>query len=316
MQNEERNPEKTVMKNSNEYRIGDRLYVEKIKGCHCTEKKGDEYTLWCRIPQRGKGRYLYTSGTGFLGQSPSAKRLYLSENAQRTVESTVRQFDEETSEEVLNYYVKADMAEGKVTLWYRRLSFSTFSALLSYRDNEGVPHKEYFPVTSLEEFIRELSYGLSPSWRDLFPEGKCPVEELCRGTLEGVEANPIYLSAGEAGDELLQKQLKIIYRVASPEDCAWLAAKTGQRVLPALPEEHNKKYYVRIDTIDFDTLRRSGYELLHRPYFAMMGSTHAAYTLNPHYRSGVDAAPKGAETISFEEYLALFAPSFSSQNQV
>ena len=43
----------------------------------------------------------------------------------------------------------------------------------------------------------------------------------------------------------------------------------------------------------------------------MNGSTHEAYSLNPHTKSGVDAAPDEAETISFEEYLELFKqPSF------
>ena len=163
----------------------------------------------------------------------------------------------------------------------------------------------------MESLIRELSYGLSAPWRKLFPEGTCPIEELHHGTPEGVEKNPLYLSAGASGDVLMQKQLKIVYRVASPEDCAWLSEKTGKPVLPSLPEAYDRKYYVRTDSIDFDTLHRSGYQLLHRPYFAMNGSTHEAYSLNPHTKSGVDAAPDEAETISFEEYLELFKqPSF------
>ena len=49
----------------------------------------------------------------------------------------------------------------------------------------------------------------------------------------------------------------------------------------------------------------------------MKGSTHEAYSLNPHTRSGVDAAPVDAETISFEEYLELFKQSsFYSENRL
>ena len=88
-------------------------------------------------------------------------------------------------------------------------------------------------------------------------------------------------------------------------------------MLPALPEAHDKRYCVRTDTIDFALLHRSGYQLLHRPYFAMKDSMHEAYTLNPHTKSGVDAAPYEAETISFEEYLELFKQSsFYDANQV
>ena len=312
MQSEEMNQEKRIMKNPNEYRIGDRLYVEKIKSCSCTEKRGDDYLLCCRIHQRGDKYYLYEPGAGRLRTVLTGEKyLYLSEAAQQTVDQTVRQFDEETSKEVLNYYVKVDIYEGKVTLWYRRLSRSHFAAVLTYPNDEGVLCKQYFPVTSLESLIRELSYGLSAPWRKLFPEGTCPIEELHHGTPEGVEKNPLYLSAGASGDVLMQKQLKIVYRVASPEDCAWLSKKTGKPVLPSLPEAYDRKYYVRTDSIDFDALHRSGYQLLHRPYFAMKGSTHEAYSLNPHTKYGVDAAPDEAEIISFDEYLELFKqPSF------
>ena len=312
MQSEEMNQEKRVMKNPNEYRIGDRLYVEKIKSCSCTEKRGDDYLLCCRIHQRGDKYYLYEPGAGRLRTVLTGEKyLYLSEAAQQTVDQTVRKFDEETSKEVLNYYVKVEIYEGKVILWYRRLSRSRFAAMLTYPDDEGILCKQYFPVTSLESLIRELSYGLSAPWRKLFPEGTCPIEELHHGTPEGVEKNPLYLSAGASGDVLMQKQLKIVYRVASPEDCAWLTEKTGKPVLPSLPEAYDRKYYVRTDSIDFDALHRSGYQLLHRPYFAMKGSTHEAYSLNPHTKYGVDAAPDEAEIISFDEYLELFKqPSF------
>ena len=165
MPNEEMNQEKRVMKNPNEYRIGDKLYVEKIKSCSCTEKRGDVYLLWCKIHQRGNNYYLYEPGTGYLRHGPSAhKSLYLSEAAQQTVNHTVRQFEEEIAKEVLNYYVKVDIFEGKVTLWYRRLSRSRFAAVLTYPNEEGVLCKKYFPVTGLESLIRELSYGLSAPW--------------------------------------------------------------------------------------------------------------------------------------------------------
>ena len=312
MPNEDMNQEKRVMKNPNEYRISDRLYIEKIKSCSCTEKRGDDYLLCCRIHQRGDKYYLYEPGAGRLRTVLTGEKyLYLSEAAQQTVDQTVRKFDEETSKEVLNYYVKVEIYEGKVILWYRRLSRSRFAAMLTYPDDEGILCKQYFPVTSLESLIRELSYGLSAPWRKLFPEGTCPIEELHHGTPEGVEKNPLYLSAGASGDVLMQKQLKIVYRVASPEDCAWLTEKTGKPVLPSLPEAYDRKYYVRTDSIDFDALHRSGYQLLHRPYFAMKGSTHEAYSLNPHTKYGVDAAPDEAEIISFDEYLELFKqPSF------
>lgn len=78
------------------------------------------------------------------------------------------------------------------------------------------------------------------------------------------------------------------------------------RTLPKLPEEFNRNYVVQADTIDRTLLKDSGYSVLHRPYFAMKGSTHDNWMLNPHTRSGVDAAKKDEPAISFDEFLALF----------
>ena len=61
--------------------------------------------------------------------------------------------------------------------------------------------------------------------------------------------------------------------------------------------------------IDGKILYDSGYVLLHRPYFAMRGSTHSKYQLNPHTRRGVDAAKVDDPSISFVEFLKLFEES-------
>ena len=82
-----------------------------------------------------------------------------------------------------------------------------------------------------------------------------------------------------------------------------------RKTLPQLPDEFDKEYVVDVDTMtdrSFSLLRRSGYVILHRPYFAMCGSTHKKYTLNPHTKQGVDAAEAGRAAISFCEFLELF----------
>ena len=78
------------------------------------------------------------------------------------------------------------------------------------------------------------------------------------------------------------------------------------KVLPTLPEEYDMAFYVDSKTINLHLLEKSKYKLLHRPYFAMKGSTHSAYTLNPHTKIGVDAAPANCEFISFKEFLKIF----------
>lgn len=78
------------------------------------------------------------------------------------------------------------------------------------------------------------------------------------------------------------------------------------RILPKLPKEYDKNYVVQADTVDWPLLKNSGYTVMHRPYFAMPGSTHDNWMLNPHTRSGVDAAKKDEPAISFDEFLAMF----------
>jgi hypothetical protein len=126
-----------------------------------------------------------------------------------------------------------------------------------------------------------------------------------------IKDNPLYKYALSTGDELLAHKLKLYYRVATDEECGWLSETLGVRILPSLPEEYDKDYYVDADGIDRDLLLNSGYRILHRPYFAMKGSTHSMCTLNQHTRGGIDAAKIGSEPVTFSEYLELFSKNCS-----
>ena len=79
-----------------------------------------------------------------------------------------------------------------------------------------------------------------------------------------------------------------------------------RKVLPQLPAEYDRNYIVDSGTIKLSVLRRSGYRILHRPYFAMKDSTHDKWQLNPHQKTGVDAANTDAPAMNFKEYLKLF----------
>lgn len=83
-------------------------------------------------------------------------------------------------------------------------------------------------------------------------------------------------------------------------------SKKEKQLLPALPQEYNQNYFVQTADMDVNLLFDSGYRFFHRPYFAMYASTREAYTLNPHSKQGVDAAPKAAQSIPFQEFLKLF----------
>lgn len=95
----------------------------------------------------------------------------------------------------------------------------------------------------------------------------------------------------------------------TPKERPLLGKMPKRRTLSQLPDEFDKEYVVDVDTMtdrSFSLLRRSGYVILHRSYFAMCGSTHEKYTLNPHTKQGVDAAEADCTAISFCEFLELF----------
>ena len=90
-------------------------------------------------------------------------------------------------------------------------------------------------------------------------------------------------------------------------DTERLSALLGRRILPPLRgDAAKKKYAVIAGTVDHALLHDSGYTFLHRPYFAMKGSTHDCITIVPFSRTAVDAAKEDMEEITFEEFLKLF----------
>ena len=150
------------------------------------------------------------------------------------------------------------------------------------------------PSASLEQLMHLASIRL-PS---------CPRSTWL--TEETIESDPLYVAAKNSGDEMLVSQIKTYNNIDSNRDRTLLERMLGIRVLPALPEEYDKNYVIYSDTIDTRILDHSGYRILHRPYFGMMNSTHDKWQLNPHTKTGVDAAEEGAEAMDFKDFLELF----------
>ena len=76
-------------------------------------------------------------------------------------------------------------------------------------------------------------------------------------------------------------------------------------------EALDREYVIKAEAPDkkklSDLLDWSGFVIRHRPYFAMYGSTHLKWTVNPFTKAGMDAAPTKAEAITYDEFLKLFA---------
>ena len=293
------------MKNENEYRENDRLYIRAIKKCICKEKKDGTYLLTCKIHQRGEHEYLYTEGETCLKKG--SKVFWLSEesgvfgkSALETAKAAAALFDEKASE-IRKEAVKVTLIENVFFMYYRSNSKGLFDILLDFKAEDG-DSVVISCSLSIEEMIKEIS------WQAFLRRlGSDPVIEIIKqSTEENIGANPLYKKALETGNDLLCRQMKLYYRIATEKECSWLERMLGKRILPSLSEDYNRNYVVDSDTINLRLLDDSGYTVLHRPYFAMMGSTHEKWQLNPHTKGGVDAAKTEEESISFSDYLKLF----------
>ena len=79
-----------------------------------------------------------------------------------------------------------------------------------------------------------------------------------------------------------------------------------RKLLPALPREYDHEYYVENTASLTKLLHKSGYIILHRPYFLMKNSTHDVLTVNPFAKTAVDAAPYGEQPLTVQQFLELF----------
>ncbi len=89
------------------------------------------------------------------------------------------------------------------------------------------------------------------------------------------------------------------------ESRLYLESVDGIKRFPNVSKKLDKTFYVRLDEKMWKTLRDARYTVLHRPIFAMMGSTRLIVELNPYSKSGVDATKEGADSISWEEFFTL-----------
>ncbi len=291
------------MQNTNEFRDGDKLYIKKIKSCECTMKIGECYLLECDIHQRGIHSYDFRPEFDRIARCSFANSLWLSEDAKNSVKKAVDKLECQIKE-AEGKYTKASFPKIGLTVFYRRTGKDSFNYVSKKKYDMPVTYRAYkkcsanFILDDISQYAHLCCTGLN---REAVKE-----YVIDRPTDETIYNNPFYKSAVDTDDEVLQKLIKVYYKLARKHDYSWLSKMLGKRFLPALPKEYDKEYYVDADTIDIGILSRSGYVILHRPYFAMKDSTHDTVTLNPHTKQGSDAAKVDCKAISFTDYLALF----------
>ena len=290
------------MKNKNEYRDGDKLYIDKIKKCTCAEHTGDQYQLSCKIIQRGESIYTYTMGGEFI-EKGDKKKLWLLENSKATVSEAIQKFQETLLRIRQIPGKQISLCDGSISVLYEHLSWDQFHFLIRKKLPDGSLKEAYHENSSVRNMIFRIRDELEPEYKSLY-------DILMDSSGEKINDNPLYIAASENKDEDLKYRLKLYYNSATDSDCLWISERLGTHILPKLPEKYDRIYVVDRNSIresDFALLHNSGYQFWHRPYFAMPRSTHAKIELNPHTKYAVDAAKVDADTITFQEYLELFA---------
>ena len=243
--------------------------------------------------------YCYVKGENSIERAGST--LYLSESAKRTVDTAVASFEEKV-ELARNTFTKVSLPEICLNVLYKRVSDEKFDAMTEYGTDARNIKCDYHEAISIGLLILNILNIRS----SLMFEIDSKFSSFFESKGKKINDNPLYRSAAENGDDLLCDQIKLYYRKANKKECSRLSKRLFRRILPSLIKEYDMPFYVEAKTIDLTLLSDSGYRILHRPYFAMQGSTHNVYELNPHTKKGVDAAPYNVDFISFDDYLELF----------
>jgi hypothetical protein len=307
---------RNYMKNKNEYIEDGKRYIEDIKSIDDLVKHGEKYVFYCKIHQRGSRRYQYIKGDEYIEKADNTgKKLWLDSAAMQKIEETIAAFDEAVDEAVNGGGYTEVWVEGlDGFVYYRRVtngvSFSRriFDVVMVFPDDEGVTVKMFFKDCSTSGIVSEI-YHCGNVFGKKTKSAETALNYILHSDNKTIAFNPLYLSAVKENDKMMQCELKLLYRIADEDECRYISEKTGVRILPSLTEKYDRNYVISVESIlykDYKLLIDSGYRIAHRPYFAMMGHTHYKYQLNPHTKSGVDAAEQDAEAITFDEFLALF----------
>ena len=284
------------MKNENEYKIDDRLYIKEIGKCDCVKKAGKHYFLYCMIIQRGEHQYCLSEDMDYISKPFGTKKIWLSPNAKATVQGAVKEFKNNVAR-AHDKFVKVTVGEFQTTLYYKHKSETSYDYLIE-RENNGQEREQCFycdkTINNMKYTVQMLRYY----------KGKLSSGEYKKS----VNLNPLYISSLENNDIIMQLQIKLYYKEESEKDCSLLSEKLGFRILPRLSDNYNKNYIVDAKTIDKSVLEQSGYTILSSSFMTMMGDryTRRKWKLNPYSKYAETKAEKELPAISFDKYLKLF----------
>ena len=259
---------------SNDYKQDGKLYIKQVDRCYVLEKKDDEYHLQCKIKQHGEKEYHYCMDDDYL--SRNGKNLWLSDEAKNRVREGIDIFNgiidriEDNPDGFKIVEIDSDFR-----VFYRRTALRSYEAIKEIYEN-GIYRYYYEPTVSENYFFFNRK--------------------------EKPQDNALYVKAVRDNDLYVKYSVENLCGMLTKEGRLYLESVDGIKRLPYVKKCLDQIFYVRYEDGIWKSLYASKYGILHRPCFAMKGSTSSVIQLNPYTRCGVDATKEDAKTISWQEF--------------
>lgn len=279
-----------------------KIFIDQIENCICLEDHYGRYLMSIKPAGGVDHEYLCDKKAKTAERLLGGETFYLSEEASATMKAAIGRYRVDIFK-MLKLPNRKYLKDKNLKVCFKKEPDGKYTYSVCYINRKGEEGSVFYKNSTLESMITKIymiSTVLASKYeKTLLPALKSPTEK-------SIKKNPLYIAARNVGDREFLNKLRRYYGLPVEKEQKSSRSFFCRRVLPELPEEYNKNYIVSCKDIDTGLLRRSGYVIRHRPYFAMMNSTHAAWQLNPHLKIGIDAAPDDQTPISFNEYLQLF----------
>lgn len=293
---------KEKSENQNAQKEARKRFIDQIVSCVCMDDHYGTYILNMKLHPLGEYEYYEYEGKDSVRRFLEDKIFYLTDDASEAVKKEIGYYKVSISK-MIAWPSRKYLRDKNIRICFKRASGGGYTYYVGFRNREGKKGTQYRENVTLESMITNIIFittVLDPKYeKTLLPALKSPTEK-------SIKNNPLYNAAKKAGDRDFLNKLRRHYGLPEENEGKSFMQHFRRRILPELPEEYNKNYIVSCKDIDTGLLRRSGYVIRHRPYFAMFDSTHEAWQLNPYSKLGVDAAADDQTPISFKDYLKMF----------
>ncbi|MBO4897720.1 MAG: hypothetical protein J5590_05425 [Clostridia bacterium] len=276
--------------------------IEKIENCTCLEDHYGRYLMSIQLPQGDSHEYFCDKKAKTAERLLGGETFYLSEEASATVKAAIGRYRVDVLK-MLKWPSRKCLKDKNFKVCFKSEPCDKYTYTVCYVNRKGQEGSVIYRNSTLESMITKI-YMISTVLDEKYEKTLLPA--LKSPTEKSIKKNPLYIAAKKAGDRKFLNILRRHYGLSEEKEGKSFMRRFRRRILPELPEEYNKNYIVSCKDLDTGLLRRSGYVIRHRPYFAMFDSTHEAWQLNPYSKLGVDAAPDDQTPISFKEYLKMF----------